>query len=84
MTLLFLSWIATTPDPIPTLAQVEKQANEIQVIAQRIQSQAQATADAGRPVGLALLESDLATLMRHMKRLEAAVAELETLDTTTK
>lgn len=77
MTLLILSWIATTSDQMPTLAQVEKQANEIQVIAQRIQTQAQATTDQGRPSGLALLESDLATLIRHMKRLEAAVAELE-------
>jgi hypothetical protein len=77
MTLLILSWMATTSDQMPTLAQVEKQANEIQVIAQRIQSQAQTTANQGRPVGLALLESDLATLARHMKRLEAAVAELE-------
>ena len=77
MMLFLLSWMATTPETIPTLAQVEKQANEIQATAQRIQTQAQATASEGRPVGLALLESDLATLIRHMKRLEAAVAELD-------
>lgn len=75
--ILLLSWMATAPDAVPILAQVEKQANEIQAIAQRIQTQAQATAAEGRPVGLALLESDLATLIRHMKRLEVAVADLE-------
>jgi hypothetical protein len=75
--LIALSLLATTPDTTRSLAQVEKQALEIQEIAQRLQTQILLSQQAGRPVGLALMESDRATLSRHLKRLETAVEELK-------
>jgi prefoldin subunit 5 len=77
ISLLALSLLATTPDATRSLAQVEKQALEIQSIAQRLQSQILISQQAGRPLGLSVLESDVATLSRHLKRLEAAISELD-------
>jgi hypothetical protein len=59
------------------LAQIEKQALSIQALAQGIQVQIQASKLAGRPVGLAILLSDLAQMESHMKRLESSMVELE-------
>ncbi len=77
ITLLALSLLSATPDTTPSLAQIEKQALEIQAIAQRLQAQILISQQAGRPVGLALMESDRVTLSRHLSRLEAAVRGLK-------
>jgi septal ring factor EnvC (AmiA/AmiB activator) len=88
MTLLLLGLLAgspaTTPavsatvfPAVPAFAQIEKQALEIQRLAQAIQDLAETSRVQGRPQGLAALESDVAVLIRHLNRLRTAIAELE-------
>lgn len=81
MTLLLLCLLATTPAASPamathSLAQIEKQALEIQRLAKGIQDLAAASRAQGRPQSLAALESDVASLLRHLGRLERAIGEL--------
>ena len=70
--------LANTPveNSARSLAQIEKQALEIQRIAQAIHDQALHNQQAKRPVGLAILQSNMEELNTHLKRLENALAEL--------
>ena len=73
---LILANTPTEHNRARSLAQIEKQALEIQRIAQAIQAQARHTQEAKRPVGLAILQSQLVELNTHLKRLENALEEL--------
>jgi len=73
---LILASTPTEHNRARSLAQIEKQALEIQRIAQAIQEQALQTQKAQRPVGLAILQSQLVELNTHLKRLESALEEL--------
>lgn len=79
MSIVLLALLSTAPanHEARALAQVEKQALTLQEIAKRIEVQTEASRHAGRPVGLALLQSDLAELESHLQRLESALEELQ-------
>ena len=71
--------LATEPrvDLSGSLAQVEKHAVRISELAQVIADTAQTGIASGRPYGLAMMESDLASIQIHLRRLNSALIELE-------
>ena len=60
-----------------SLAQVEKQALRVSELARDIAQTAETGLASGQPYGLAMLETDLASIQIHLRRLNAALAELE-------
>ena len=77
--LLITSLFAASPvvDLSGSLAQVEKQALRVSELAQDIAQTAETGLASGQPYGLAMLETDLASIQIHLRRLNAALAELE-------
>ena len=67
----------TTIDLSGTLAQIEKQATRVSELASEIAQTAETGVEAGRPYGLAMMETDLASIQIHLRRLNAALTELE-------
>ena len=79
MHLLLLALLSTT-SPLELsghLAQIEKHANHIHDLAITIQKNAEHSAFLGRPYGLAMMESDLASVQIHLSRMNSALQELE-------
>ena len=80
MHLLLVMTVLSTPPPLDlsaSLAQVEKHAMHISVLAQQFSETADTNIQKGRPYGLAMMESDLASIKIHLKRLNSALTELE-------
>lgn len=74
-----VSLLATEPtfDLSGTLAQIDKQASRVSELASVLAQTAETGMEAGRPYGLAMMETDLASIQIHLRRLNAALAELE-------
>ena len=80
MPLLLVITLLSNPPPLEisgSLAQIEKHALRISVLAEQISETAETSAQKGRPYGLAMMESDLASIEIHLKRLNSALTELE-------
>lgn len=74
-----VSLLANEPtlDLSGTLAQIEKQASRVSELASVLAQTAETGVEAGRPYGLAMMETDLASIQIHLRRLNAALNELE-------
>ena len=80
MHLLLVMTVLSNPPPLDlsgSLAQVEKHALRISVLAEQISETAEISVQQGRPYGLAMMESDLASIKIHLQRLNSALTEIE-------
>ena len=80
MVFLFVTSLLTANPVVDlsgSLAQVEKQALRIAELAEEIAQAAQTGVATGQPYGLAMMETDLASIQIHLRRLNSALTELE-------
>ena len=66
-----------TIDLSGTLAQIEKQASRVSELASGLAQTAETGVREEQPYGLAMMETDLASIQIHLRRLNAALTELE-------